>query len=351
MAHNNLLAPHVDRLLQEGGTDLLFTVGAPPTARVAGALKPIGDQPLTASDVEGLLPLVLTEDLHGRFKEAGEVDFSVDWPGATRFRGNAFMQRGNPAIALRSIPNEIPAFDALCIPQAVQKFAQLPQGLVLVTGPTGSGKSTTLAAIIDDINAQRACHILTIEDPIEYVHEHRSSIVNQREVGHDTASFATALRSALREDPDVLLIGEMRDPESIATALTVAETGHLVFATLHTNDAAQALDRIVDVFPPERQQQMRVQLSASLSGIVSQRLLPRAGGGLVAAFEVLVATSAVRNLIKEGKSHQIRNVIMTGQEHGMQTLEASLNQLVADGSVSYEDAVARSLFPKDIRTA
>lgn len=345
---HTLLNPYVDALLTRGGTDLLFTAGSPAAARVSGRLTPVEARSLQAEDIEQLLASLLSEDLRERFKETGEVDFSVDVPGATRFRGNAFMQRGTVAIALRAIPNQIPSFDSLGIPEPVRRFAELPQGLVLVTGPTGSGKSTTLASILDVINSNRPVHILTIEDPIEYVHDHKLAVVNQREVGQDTHSFASALRNALREDPDVLLVGEMRDPESIATALTVAETGHLVFATLHTNDAAQALDRIVDVFPAERQQQIRVQLSASLAGVVSQRLLPRSGGGLVAGFEVLIATSAVRNLIKDGKSHQIRNVIMTGQEHGMQTLETSLNQLVANGLVTREDAVARSLFPKDI---
>ncbi|MER6800172.1 type IV pilus twitching motility protein PilT, partial [Amycolatopsis mediterranei] len=227
-------------------------------------------------------------------------------------------------------------------------FARRHQGLVLVTGPTGSGKSTTLAAVIDRINSERACHILTVEDPIEYVHEHRRSAVNQREVGTDTDSFPAALRSALREDPDVLLVGEMRDLESIRFALTIAETGHLVFATLHTNDTAQSLARMIDVFPAGQQEQVRVQLAAALTGIVHQRLLPRIGGGLVAAFEVLVANTAVRNLIKEGKPHQLRNALVTGRREGMVTLEQSLSELVAAGLVSPADAAARSLHPQDI---
>jgi twitching motility protein PilT len=237
---------------------------------------------------------------------------------------------------------------ALGLPPVLSDFAHQHQGLVLVTGPTGSGKSTTLAAILDQINTDRACHIITIEDPIEYVHEHKRAAVNQREVGSDTSSFSDALRSALREDPDVLLVGEMRDLESIQFALTIAETGHLVFATLHTNDTAQALGRIIDVFPGAQQAQVRVQLAAALTGILYQRLIPRIGGGMVAAYEVLVADTAIRNLIKEGKTHQLRNSLLTGQRDGMVTLEQSLSTLVRTGQITYEDAVARSLYPKDV---
>ena len=239
----------------------------------------------------------------------------------------------------------------LGLPPVLTDFTRQHQGLVLITGPTGSGKSTTLAAMIDQINSQRACHILTIEDPIEYVHEHKRSAISQREVGSDTASFPDALRAALREDPDVLLVGEMRDLESIRFALTIAETGHLVFATLHTNDTAQALSRIVDVFPGDQQAQVRVQLAAALTGIVYQRLLPRAGGGMIAAYEVLVATSPVRGLIKEGKTHQLRNTLLTGQRDGMVTFEQSLSALVQQSLISYDDALARSLYPREILTA
>ncbi|MCZ7525323.1 MAG: type IV pilus twitching motility protein PilT [Acidimicrobiia bacterium] len=343
----------IDRFLEElwrrKGTDLLVTAGAAPLVRVDAVVSPIEGEPtLGPEDTERLVLGMLAPELAAVFRRDRELDFSFNWEGRARFRANAFHQRGSVALALRLIPYRIPTFEELGLPPVVEEFARLPQGLVLVTGPTGSGKSTTLASVIDFINEQYALHILTIEDPIEYVHRHKRSAVNQREIGVDSDSFPRALRSALREDPDVLLVGEMRDPETIATTLTIAETGHLVFATLHTNDAGQALDRIVDVFPAERQDQIRVQLAGELSGVISQRLLPRRGGGLVAAFEVLVATFAVRNLIREGKTRQIRNVVSTGQKAGMQTLEASLSDLVRRGLVDYDDAVARSVFPNEV---
>ncbi|MBV9292602.1 MAG: type IV pilus twitching motility protein PilT [Frankiales bacterium] len=345
----------VNRLLENlwelGATDLLLTAGAPPLMRRNGDLQPFnGDQPLSAADTESMLSAVLAAAGRPPLVETQrELDFSFTWGDKARIRGNAYRQRGNMAVALRLIPHEIPSFEWLGLPETVQKWAELRRGLVLVTGPTGGGKSTTLASLIDGINRNRRVHIITIEDPIEYVHDHALSAVDQREVGDDTASFANALRSALREDPDVLLVGEMRDLESIRFALTIAETGHLVFATLHTNDVAQALDRIVDVFPAEHQPQIRVQLANTLSGICYQRLLPRQNGeGLVAAYEVMTANSAVRNLIREGKTNQLRNVLVTSQQDGMQTLEMSLSQLVADGSISYDEAVSVSLFPKEI---
>ena len=339
----------LNSLWQAGGTDLLLTVGIPPQIRVHGELRPVPDQlALTNDDTNALLTDLLTPDQLSQWDALCEYDFSFSWRDNARIRGNAFSQRGATTVALRMIPRDIPSLDQLGLPPAVRDFASRHQGLVLVTGPTGSGKSTTLAAVIGAINANRACHILTIEDPIEYVHTHQRSAVNQREVGTDTASFSDALRSALREDPDVLLVGEMRDLESIRFALTIADTGHLVFATLHTNDTAQSLARIVDVFPSEQQAQVRVQLAAALTGIVYQRLIPRIGGGMVAAYEVLVATSAVRNLIKDGKTHQLRNSLVTGQRDGMVTFEQSLSTLVQAGQVSYEDAMARSLYPKDI---
>jgi twitching motility protein PilT len=339
----------LDALWQAGGTDLLLTAGLPPQLRVHGELQPVPEHPrLTGDDTEALLAELLTPAQSAAFATRRDYDFSFSWRDDARIRGNAFMQRDLIAIALRMIPRAIPTMQQLGLPPVLTGFARQHQGLVLVTGPTGSGKSTTLASVIDRINSERACHIITIEDPIEYVHEHKRSAVNQREVGSDTPSFPDALRSALREDPDVLLVGEMRDLDSIRFALTIAETGHLVFATLHTNDTAQSLARIIDVFPGEQQAQVRVQLAAALTGIVYQRLLPRIGGGLVAGYEVLVATPAVRNLIKEGKTHQLRNSLLTGQRDGMVSLEQSLSFLVAQGLISYEDAVARSLHPADV---
>ena len=346
----------VDHLLQAlwsaGGTDLLLTAGTAPLLRVDGELRPAdGSAVLTPDDTLALAESLLTDRQRETFAASNELDFSFSWRGNARVRGNAFRQRGAVAVALRMIPRDIPTFDQLGLPLVVQRFAALKQGLVFVTGPTGSGKSTTLASMIDWINTNRAVHMLTIEDPIEYVHEHKRSAVNQREVGEDTESFPQALRSALREDPDVILVGEMRDLESIRFALTLAETGHLVFATLHTNDTAQAVDRLIDVFPGDQQPQVRVQLASTLTGVVYQRLLPRVGGGLVAAYEVLVGTTPVRNLVKEGKTNQLRNQIITGQRDGMQTLEQSLNALIAAGTITYDEAVTRSLYPRDVQRA
>jgi twitching motility protein PilT len=347
------LPPGLDSLIailwQARGTDLLLTAGATPLIRVDGDLQPVHDTPvLTGTDTEQAARLLLSDRQREVFDGGSEVDFSFSWRGTARIRGNAYRQRGDVAVALRIIPRAIPSFDDIRLPAAVRDFAALRQGLVFVTGPTGSGKSTTLASIISAINETRAVHILTIEDPIEYLHEHKRAAVSQREVGEDTDSFAHALRSALREDPDVLLVGEMRDLESIRFALTLAETGHLVFATLHTNDTSQAIDRLVDVFPAEQQPQIRVQLANTLTGVVYQRLMPRVGGGMIAAHEVLVANSPVRNLIKEGKTNQLRNQLVTGQNIGMQTLELSLNELVQAGLVSFAEASQRSLFPRDI---
>jgi twitching motility protein PilT len=277
-----------------------------------------------------------------------DVDFAFSWGDKARIRGSIFTQRGETALALRVIPARIPTFDDLGLPQAASWVAQQPRGFVLVTGPTGSGKSTTLAAIVDKINETRACHILTIEDPVEYVHNHKMAAVSQREVGLDSPSFDRALRSALREDPDVLLIGEMRDIDSIQIALTMAETGHLVFATLHTNDAPQAIDRIIDVFPAWRQEQTKVQLASSLSAIIAQRLIPKIGGGMVAAYEVLIATSPVRNLIREGRSNQLSNVMFTNTKEMMMTLESSLASMISDGIITYEDAMSVTAHPKEL---
>ncbi len=332
------------------GTDLLLTVGSRPLIRVDGALRTLSEhEQLTSVDTAKMVDALLSERQREQFAGSSDIDFSFSWQGKARIRGNAFRQQDTVAVALRLIPRFIPSFDQLGLPLAVRNLSAIKQGLVLITGPTGAGKSTTLAAMIDWINVHRSVHVLTIEDPIEYVHYHNKSAVNQREVGTDTESFASALRAALREDPDVLLVGEMRDLESIRFALTLAETGHLVLATLHTNDSAQAVDRLIDVFPGEQQPQIRIQLASTLTGIVYQRLVPRIGGGLVAAYEVLIATTPIRNLIKEGKTNQLRNSILTGQREGMQTLESALSTLVVAGVVSYDEAISRSLYPRDVR--
>jgi twitching motility protein PilT len=349
----DIVAGDIDRYLgilwEQKGSDLLITAESPPRIRVDGRLKPIlGEPVLGGADLERLANEILTPTQLERLHALAEVDFSHGWRGQARLRGNAFIQKDEIAIALRMIPSDIPSFIQLGLPKAVSDLAQLPQGLVLFTGPTGSGKSTSLAALLAHINATRPVHILTIEDPIEYVHSHRMAAVSQREVGTDTQSFANALKSALREDPDVILVGEMRDPESISFALTLAETGHLVFSTLHTNDTAQALDRIIDVFPPERQEQIRVQLAGALSAVVAQRLIVRPNGGRVAAFEVLIASSAIRNLIREGKTRQIRNVLTTSQNVGMQTLEMSLSTLVKSGTITKEAALAVAIVPGEV---
>lgn len=337
--------------IETGASDLHLTVGRPPSARRDGVLVPYaGEEPLDAATVERMVLSILDDTKQDELAADKQVDFSFGLDGVGRFRGNAFRQRGSLALALRLVPYRIRSLDELGAPEAASRLLSVPYGLVLVVGPTGSGKSTTLAAMIDKINRTRPCHILTIEDPIEYLHEHRVAMVNQREVGTDVATFPDGLRSALREDPDVILLGEMRDLESISIALTLAETGHLVFATLHTNDAPQALDRIVDVFPAERRDQIQIMLAASLQGVISQRLLPAVAGGRVGAYEVLVANDAVRNLVREGKSRQMRNLITTGGGDGMQTLETDLARLVNAGLVDIDTACGVSLFPNDVRS-
>jgi twitching motility protein PilT len=343
------IEPWLQSLWEQGGSDLLLSGGSPPRIRVDGKLKPLADvQVLTGDQINEIALPLLTDGQRMIFDELLDVDFAFSWADKARIRGSIFTQRGQTALALRVIPARIPSFEELGLPYAASWVAEQPRGFVLVTGPTGSGKSTTLASIVNSINENRACHILTIEDPVEYVHNHKTSAVSQREVGLDSPSFDRALRSALREDPDVLLIGEMRDIDSIQIALTMAETGHLVFATLHTNDAAQAIDRIIDVFPAWRQEQTRVQLAASLSAVIAQRLVPKIGGGMVAAFEVLIATNPVRNLIREGRSNQLQNVMFTNTKEGMQTLENSLAELIATNVVSYEDAMAVTAHPKEL---
>jgi twitching motility protein PilT len=340
----NLLLAVVDNQ----ATDMLLTGGSAPLIRVDGALRPAPDfGPLGDEVVARVLDVLLDHTQRAQLEVDRDIDFAFSH-GEHRFRANAFFERGHRSVALRLMHNQIPTFDEIGLPQSVRDLTQLHQGLVLFTGPTGSGKSTSMATLVDTINATRPCHVITIEDPIEYLHSNQQAMVHQREVGIDAQSFERALRAALREDPDVVLVGEMRDIESIAITLTLAETGHLVLSSLHTNDAPQALDRIVDVFPADRQAQTRLQLASVLSAVVAQRLVPRVGGGLVAAYEVLIATSAVSNLIREGKTRQLRNAMQMGIGAGNQTLETSLNALVAAGEITVETALATAFFPQDI---
>jgi twitching motility protein PilT len=326
------------------GSDLHLTTNAPPVVRVHGRLRPLDLPPLNAAETKQLAYSVLTDAQKKRFEETLELDFSFGIRGLARFRCNVFNQRGAVAAVYRLIPEKIRSFQELGIPPVVAQLADRPRGLVLVTGPTGSGKSTTLAALIDKINNEREGHILTIEDPIEYIHQHKKCIVNQREVHSDTKDFANALRAALREDPDIVLIGEMRDLETIESALRIAETGHLTFATLHTNSAAQTINRIIDVFPAHQQGQIRTQLSLVLEGIVCQALLPKANGqGRVVAMEILVPTPAIRNLIRDDKIHQIYSAMQAGQEKlGMQTMNQSLATLVQRRQITLETALGAS---------
>ncbi len=331
--------PFLEEVIRRDASDLHVQVGLPPMLRIDGALAPIKEvAPLTAEAIDQIIFGLLDEDQKKIYVKDKEIDFSFAYGDLGRFRVNSFHEKGNPAAAFRLIPNQIRTVEDLGLPPVLNKMTEYPRGLVLVTGPTGSGKSTTLAGMLDKVNRERAMHVITIEDPIEYQHHHKKSIVVQREVHFDTPSFAAALRSALREDPDVVLIGEMRDLETISTAITVAETGHLVFATLHTNSAAQSIDRMVDVFPPHQQQQIRIQLASVLQGIVAQRLIPMIGGGRMAAAEILVVTPAVRNIIREGKSHQLDAVIQTGAEFGMQSMDATLARLIHEGKISYDEA-------------
>lgn len=336
-------APKIEVLLEEvikkKASDLHLQVGLPPMLRIDGSLVPVtGADILNDEAVETLIFAILDEDQKQILLKDKEFDFSFSFGDLGRFRVNAFHERGNLAAALRLIPNEIMTVEQLGLPEIVTKFASYPRGLVLVTGPTGSGKSSSLASLIHKINVEQGKHIITIEDPIEYTHTSAKSVVVQREVHYDTYSFSAALRSALRQDPDVVLIGEMRDLETIASAITIAETGHLVFATLHTNSAAQSIDRMIDVFPPHQQPQIRSQLSNILMAICSQRLVPMIGGGRIAAAEIMIATPAIRNIIREGKTHQMDAVIQTGSEFGMQSMDHTLVNLIHAGTISYEEA-------------
>jgi twitching motility protein PilT len=337
-------------VMERRASDLHLTAGSPPMIRHHGKLHSLDYPSLTPQTTREVIYSVLTNDQRQRLETDWQIDFAYSIPGRARFRVNAYFQRAALSAAFRLIPHEIPTLSQLDLPPVIEEFTKKPRGFVLVTGPTGSGKSTTLAAMLNLINEVRHEHILTIEDPIEFLHKHKRCIVNQRELGADAASFGLGLKAALRQDPDVILVGEMRDLETIATALTAAETGHLVFATLHTQDTAQTVDRIVDVFPPEQQQQVRVQLSVALQGIVTQQLVPKADGrGRVCACEILVPTPAVRNLIREGKTHQIYSALQTGGQFGMQTMDAALAQLVREHKITRELAESRSSAPEELR--
>src|ERR1700704_3196037 len=338
-------------VLDRRASDLHITAGTPPMLRVRGRLAPMEGFPvLTPTDTREIVYSILSDGQRQRFENNWQLDFAYQIPGEGRFRVNAYFQRAAVGAAFRLIPFEVVPLESLGLPPVVAEFSKKPRGLVLVTGPTGSGKSTTLASLVDVINQTREEHIMTIEDPIEFLHQHKKCIVNQRELGSDATSFAEALKAALRQDPDVILVGEMRDLETISTAITAAETGHLVFATLHTQDTPQTIDRIIDVFPPHQQQQVRVQLSVALQGIVTQTLLPTAdGSSRCLAAEVLVPSPPVRNLIREGKTHQIYSSLQTGGAVGMQTMDAALASLVRAGKITRQLAEARAHAPEEFR--
>ncbi len=345
-----MLVSLLNATVNSGASDLHLTVGRPATARRDGTLVSFENVPvLTSEEIDRMVHTLLDDRKMEELRRDRQVDFSFGVPGLGRFRANAFNQRGNLALALRVVPFRVRSLEELGAPAACTTLLNKPYGIVLVVGPTGSGKSTTLAAMIDRINATKPVHILTIEDPVEYLHHHKVAMVNQREVGSDVETFEAGLKSALREDPDVVLLGEMRDLESISISLSLAETGHLVFATLHTNDASQALDRIIDVFPSERRDQIQIMLAGALQGVISQRLLPAIGGGRVASYEVMIANEAIKNLVREGKSWQMRNIIATGAGEGMQTIEMDLARLVAAGLISMETAMSSSQYPKEIQ--
>lgn len=336
--------------VEKGASDIHITVGRPPMLRVNGELFSLDRDILRPEEAERLIFEALSEKMIFNLEKDGEIDTSLSTSGIGRYRINAFKQRGSYGMVLRIIPLKIPSMDDLNLPNAVRDLSKIRRGLILVTGPTGSGKTTTLASLIDKINHERNCHILTLEDPIEYLHKHRESIVNEREIGTDSKSFTSALRSSLRQDPDVILVGEMRDLETISIALTAAETGHLVLSTLHTSGAAKTIDRVIDVFPPHQQQQIRVQLSSVLECVVSQQLLPKKNNeGRIAAFEIMMMTPAIRNLIREDKLHQIDTAIQTGAQFGMTTMDTSILNIYRNGFIDKDTAIKQAINPKDIK--
>jgi twitching motility protein PilT len=339
------------KMIEARASDVHLTPGRPPVLRVRGMISSLEEYPpLNPQQTRDVIYGILNDDQRKRFENNKQLDFAYAIPNVARFRVNCYFQRGSISAAFRHTPSKIPSLDELHLPSVLEEFTRKPRGFVLITGPTGSGKSTTLASMVDIINEVREEHILTIEDPIEFLHQHKKCIVNQREVGSDAPDFATALRAALRQDPDVILVGEMRDLETVSTALTAAETGHLVFATLHTQSASQTVDRVIDVFPPHQQSQVRMQLSIALQGIVTQQLLPTAdGSGRVVACEVLVPTPAIRNLIREGKTHQIYSTIQTSGATGMQTMDSHLAQLVHQGKITRALAEQRALVPEELK--
>ena len=345
----------VDEFLKKmvacGGSDTHLKVGMPPGIRISGVIQPQEGEPLRPEHTLALAKALLDEEQWKTFEEHGDLDLSYSIAGVARFRVNVMRQRGSVSLVLRYIPKDIPTFEQLGLPDVCKTLANRPRGLVLVTGPTGSGKSTTLAAMIDLVNSTQQGHILTMEDPIEFTHSDKKCYINQREIGADTKDFNEALRRALRQDPDVILIGEMRDLETISLAVTAAETGHLVFGTLHTTGAIKTIDRVVNVFPPEQQTQIRMQLAGTLQGIISQTLLPKKGGGRVAALEILVAIDSVRAIIRENKMAQLASMIQTGKKYGMRMLEDHLSELVAAGTVDYQEAIAKANSPESVQDA
>jgi twitching motility protein PilT len=340
------------KMVEMDASDLHIKVGSPPGYRVNGEIKPLeGAGPMKPAETEALVRQTLKEEQLAEFEKSGDFDCAYSIPGLSRFRVNAMRQRGSWGLVLRIIPMEVPDIEKLHLPPIVTELAMKPRGLVLVTGPTGSGKSTTLAAMIDYRNRHERGHILTMEDPIEFVHNDKMSYVNQREIGGDTATFKDALKRALRQDPDVILVGELRDLETMGLAITAAETGHLVFGTLHTTGAIKTVDRIIDVFPPDQQQQVRMQLSGAIQGVISQVLVPKKSGGRVAALEIMIAIDAIRASIREGKTAQMLNILQTGSRYGMQLLDVTLGKLVTGGFVELEDALAKANSPDQVKRA